>query len=517
MIGNNDTAFANAVPHRAVIDIGSNTVRLVVYGGAQRSPSVLLNEKVVAQLGKDLPHGGKIPAEAMGIALAGLKRYRRILTDLHVNDVDVIATAAARLAMNGKAFLKLVREVGFEPVLLSGEEEARTSAMGVIGAFPGARGVVADLGGGSIELVEVRNGETTHGVSLPFGSLMLGEMRADGPEKFKRKITKALKAEDWAHPVAEPLYMVGGTWRALACFAMEEAGHPLTDPHGFTLDAAAAMKLAKRVRLMKPGKLDQPRVSEMRAQMLPDAAALLQVLLARLQPTKLVFSSWGLREGRLYDRLDEAARAQDPLLAGIANFAAPRGGPPTLATRIAGWTVDALPHAGNGSERVRLAATMLALASMQIEPNLRLRQAVNWALYKRWMDLSDEGRAMIAAAISANCGSFDLPKPLTRLASQEALDEALCWGLAIRLARRLGAGSRRSLRNSALGVEQGKLVLYLGESHADLRADHVDADLAALASRLGLKPKVEVVPNDSLLAKATSDRAERAPASPIEA
>jgi exopolyphosphatase/guanosine-5'-triphosphate,3'-diphosphate pyrophosphatase len=215
-----------------------------------------------------------------------------------------------------------------------------------------------------------------------------------------------------------------------------------------------------------------------------------------------VFSSWGLREGRLYDRLDSAARARDPLLAGVATVAAPRGGPPTLATRIADWTADATPRTARGPERVRLAATMLALASMQIEPNIRLRQAINWALYKRWMDLPDEGRAMIAAAVAANCGSTDLPKPLAALAGREALDEALCWGLAIRLARRLGGGSRSSLRNSALAVMKGKLVLQLGESHADLWAEHVEADLAALAARLGLKPAMDVVPNESLQAGA---------------
>lgn len=508
MIGTNDTAFANAVPPRAVIDIGSNTVRLVVYGGAQRAPTVLLNEKVVAQLGRDLPRSGKIPAAGMRIALAGLKRYRRILSDLHVTEVDVIATAAARVASNGKAFLRLVRECGLEPTLLSGEEEARTSAMGVIGAFPGASGVVADLGGGSIELIEIGGGEATHGISLPFGSLMLGEMRAAGSDQFKRKITKGLKGADWAHPIAAPLYMVGGTWRSLACFAMADSGHPLADPHGFTLDAAQAARLAKRVRLMKSSKLTAPRVGEMRAAMLPHSAALLQVLLAKLQPTRLVFSSWGLREGRLFDGLDPAAKAQDPLLAGVANFAAPRGGPPTLAIRIAGWIADALPASGHGPERLRLAAAMLALAAMQIEPNLRLRQAINWALYKRWVDLTDEGRAMIAAAVSANCGSMDLPKLLNKLASQEALDEALRWGLAIRLARRLGAGSRNSLRNSALAVHKHQLVLYLGESHADLWAGHVESDLAALAKRLALMPAMEIVPNDRLPLAADPDRAE---------
>ncbi|WP_336981165.1 Ppx/GppA family phosphatase [Altererythrobacter fulvus] len=503
MIGDRDTAFPNTLPHRAVIDIGSNTVRLVVYGGAPRAPTVLLNERVTARLGRDLMHDGRIPEVATQIAIAGLKRYRRILTDLHITEMDVIATAAARLAENGAEFLDLVRECGFTPTLLSGEEEARTSAMGVIGAFPGARGVVADLGGGSLELVEIRDGKCTHGASMPLGTLMLGELRAEGSEEFKRRVNKALKHEDWAHSMSEPLYMVGGTWRALAGFAMAEAGHPLTDPHGFELTGEEALKLAKRVRSMTPEKLIEMRVSSMRAAMLPDAAALLHILLGKLEPPRLIFSSWGLREGRLYDRLDPAARAQDPLLAGIASFAAPRGGPPVLATRIAGWTVDALPRDGAGSERVRLAATMLALASMQIEPNLRVRQAINWALYKRWINLTDEGRAMIAAALSANCGTTELPKVLTRLASPKRLDEALCWGLAVRLARRLGGGSRTSLRNTALGISGDRLMLFLGETHADLWADHVEQDLGALATRLGLEPAMEIVPNDSLLERSS--------------
>jgi exopolyphosphatase/guanosine-5'-triphosphate,3'-diphosphate pyrophosphatase len=505
MIGDRDTAFPNAVPHRAVIDIGSNTVRLVVYGGAQRAPTVLLNEKIVARLGQDLQRNGTIPEPAIELALQGLRRFRRILADLNIAKVDVIATAAARLAENGPAFLDRVRECGFKPVLLSGEEEARTSAMGVIGAFPGAKGVVADLGGGSIELIEIADGRCNHGVSLPIGTLVLPALRAQGSGAFKRKIARVLASEDWAHEIGAPLYMVGGTWRALASFAMHEAKHPLTDPHGFVLDGEAALKLAKRIRRMDSAKLAGERVEPMRAAMLPDACALLCVLLAKLRPNKLVFSSWGLREGRLYSQLDATAKAQDPLLSGIATFAAPRGGPPTLATQIAGWTVDALPRDGGGSERVRLAATMLALASLQIEPNIRLRQAINWALYKRWMDLSDEGRAMIAAAVSANCGDCNLSGTLTRLASRQRLEEALCWGLAIRLARRLGGGSRQSLRNSALVAGKGRLVLRLGESHADLWADHVGQDLAALAARLKLKPAMEVVPGDSLLGKEAAE------------
>jgi len=478
---------------------------MVVYGGAPRAPTVLFNEKVTARLGRELASTGRIPEQAMEMALAGLRRFRSILTDIQVTHVDVIATAAPRLAENGPEFLDQVRACGFNPTLLSGEEEACISAMGVIGAFPGARGVVADLGGGSLELVEIDAGQAIHGVSLPLGTLILPALRAEGPDRFKRRVNKALKGDGWAHPIKQPLYMVGGTWRAMAAYTMAQAKHPLTDPHGLQLDVEQALAVADRLTQVKSGKLNA-RVSEMRAEMLPDAAALLQILIAKLQPSQLIFSSWGLREGRLFSSLQSAAKGQDPLLAGVAGFTASRGGPPTLATRIAAWTVNALPKGGPGTERVRLAATMLALASMQVEPNFRVRQAVNWALYKRWIDLSDEGRAMMAAALCSNCGTMRLPSPIAQLASQPALDEAVCWGLAIRLARRLGAGSAGSLRNSSLIVDGDRLVLNLAESHAALWADHVQQDLATLAARVGLTPAMEIVSNDELLKRGTTSR-----------
>ena len=236
---------------------------------------------------------------------------------------------------------------------------------------------------------------------------------------------------------------------------MEEIKHPLTDPHGFELEGKEALRLAKRMRMSNPAKLDLTRISEMRAGMLPDAAALLHVLLGKLQPSKLVFSSWGIREGRLYDRLDSAARSQDPLLAGVASFAAPRGGPATLATQIAGWTVDALPKNGKGSERVRLAATMLALASMQIEPNLRVRQAINWALYKRWMDLDDGGRAMLAAALLRLCAEkLALPRYVVALIFEDhprfEFHHTLQTGASLIARRTLSYSERATGRRVAL-------------------------------------------------------------------
>jgi len=498
-------AFAGSTPERAIIDIGSNTVRLVIYGGAMRAPAVLLNEKVTAKLGREIAATGRLADEAMALALRGLRRFALLLDDLGIADVETVATAAVRDAANGPAFAEQLRSVGLEPRVISGEEEALLSAHGVIGAFPAARGVVADLGGGSLELVRVADRAATSASSLPLGTLRLPEHRKAGRAEMKKTLDKAIRKAGWDLSEAPAqdngaLYLVGGTWRAMAVYAMGARGYPLSDPHGFTLDAAAAQDITLGLAATETdGLKPRERISAMRAETLPDAAVLLQALLAQLNPECVVFSSWGLREGLLYDRLPAHSKAQDPLLAGIGAFASQRGAPPTLAARIAAWTLDAAPAREYGSERLRLAATMLALASMQIEPNIRLPQAINWALHKRWIGIDDTGRAMLAAAIAANGNQLDQSAAVRALASEEALEEARRWGLALRLARRLGAGSRRSLEVSRLGVAEGALVLRLAHSHAALLGQPTEKDMKLLAGRLGLGWRVDIVPDAELV------------------
>jgi exopolyphosphatase / guanosine-5'-triphosphate,3'-diphosphate pyrophosphatase len=501
-----DGTFSGSTPERAIIDIGSNTVRLVVYGGAMRAPTMLLNEKVTAKLGREIADTGRLADEAVKLALRGLARFALLLEDLEVDDVEVVATAAVRDASNGPDFVEKLHGMGLEPRVISGEEEAILSAHGVIGAFPEARGIVADLGGGSLELVRVCEGAASGATSLPLGTLRLIEHRARGAAEMKKALDKAIRKGGWdlaAHAPEENgvLYLVGGTWRAMAVFAMEAARHPLSDPHGFELDPAATQDLAITLAASgQDGVKARGRISNMRAEKLPDAAVLLQVMLARLNPARVVFSSWGLREGLLYDRLPPHARAQNPLLAGVSTFASQRGATPTLATRMAAWTLDAAPAREHGSERLRLAATTLALASMQIEPNVRLPQGIEWALQKRWVGIDGKGRAMIAAAIAANGNQLDLPERVRALASPEALEEAIRWGLALRLARRLGGCSRRSLQVSRLVVREGVLVLRLARSHQALFGPATEKDLKLLAGRLGLEAgwRVDIVADDAV-------------------
>ena len=486
-------------PDRAIIDIGSNTVRLVVYGGSRRAPIVLLNEKVAAQLGKQVSIDGAMSPEAMDTAYGALSRYALLLSDLDVPRIDVVATSAVREASNGKEFLARIEELGFAPRVLSGEEEADVSAYGVMGAFPGAHGTVADLGGGSLELVSVENGEATQAETLPLGTLKLARMREHDPDSWPKSIAKILKGRTKGD-ADKPLYLVGGTFRAMAVLAMDWAGSPLSDPHGLSTGPDEAMTLLKRVAKSDPDSLaGNPRISSMRAAKLPDAAALLQALIKAVGPSRIVFSSWGLREGLLFHDLAPALKGQDPLLAGVAHFGTTRGAPPMLAARIAGWTVAATPPDGAGSERLRLAATTLALASMQIEPNLRLKSGMEWALHKRWLAIKPYERAMLAAAIAANGNNCELDYTLHALASKEQLEEAICWGLGVRLCRRLGGSSRKSLQASALRIERNRLILRLEEGRQALFGAPTEKDLKLLGNRLGLDYDVSIVPDGASL------------------
>jgi exopolyphosphatase / guanosine-5'-triphosphate,3'-diphosphate pyrophosphatase len=500
--GDRDGTFAGNTPGRAIIDIGSNTVRMVIYGGTMRAPTVLLNEKVTAKLGRDIASKGVLADEAIDLAMRGLKRFALLLRDLKVHDVATVATAAVREASNGSKFISQLKKLGFNPKIITGEEEACLSANGVIGAFPGARGTVADLGGGSLELVRLTSAGPKDAVSLPLGTLRLPDFRGESRGAMRKAIEKALKKGAPEIVKGEPLYLVGGTLRTMAVYAMQEEGHPLSDPHGFELSPTEAKRFLGKALAKETMETlrARDRISTMRAEKLPDASVLAEAMLSRFEPSRIIFSSWGIREGLLFSSLPDHSKARDPLLAGVSVFAAQRGAPATLASRIAAWTVDAAPSCNHGSERLRMTSIMLALASMQIEPNIRLPQATDWALHKRWIAINSKERAMVAAAIEANGNALDLPEGIRGLASEEALDEAVCWGLAVRLARRLGASSRRSLRESRLTVEDGFLTLRLAESQGALFGFSTEKDMKLLAGRLGLDWKVEIVPDDALRA-----------------
>ncbi|MCJ2185565.1 Ppx/GppA family phosphatase [Novosphingobium beihaiensis] len=485
--------ISHSTEKRAIIDIGSNTVRLVVYNGPPRAPVVVLNEKVNARLGRDLSKTGTISDKAMRTALSALERFAGVLRLLKVGNVECVATAAARDASNGPEFLEAVRSFGLSPRLLSGEEEARASAAGVISAFPHARGVAADLGGGSLELVEIGGAEGGEviggGITLPFGTLRLPDIRAAGPEALANAMRAGLTEKTWDKGRGLPLYIVGGSWRALALQAMRVLEWPVDDPHGFELPAEDALRLARQFAKGKPGDPD-PRISNARLTTLPDAAALLVQLITCLAPSHLVFSSWGLREGLLHMQLPARIRQESPMLASVAGFALGARISFDDAVRVADWTAPVCRDEPQDGE-VRHAATLLALATMRTEPNLRTEEALTWALRKRWIGLDMHGRAMMAMTVFANTGLTEIPSEFLRLADRADLDRAIGWGLAVRLCRRLTACAEAGLAAASLAIRDGKLVLTLDALARPLFSSSNNKDLKALAEWLKLEAVVE--------------------------
>ncbi|HUD30662.1 MAG TPA: Ppx/GppA family phosphatase [Novosphingobium sp.] len=484
---------------RAIIDIGSNTVRLVVYNGPPRAPVVVLNEKVNARLGKDLGRTGAISDKSMRAALAALARFAALLRLLDVRNVECVATAAARDAANGPQFLEAVRGFGLSPRLLSGEQEARASATGVIAAFPNARGIAADLGGGSLELVEIDaaapDGIRPGGITLPFGTLRLPDMRALGAPRFADAVRSGLQARGWGvngHHGGRglPLYIVGGSWRALALQAMRVLDWPVDDPHGFELSASEALRLA---RVFEKGKLDDPdpRISSSRLATLADAAALMAQLVANLHPSRLVFSSWGLREGLLHAQLPPAIQQESPMLASVAAFAESARVDAADAVRVAEWTAPVCRDADADGD-LRKAASLLALAAMRTEPNMRTEEARTWAMRKRWIGLDMCGRGMMAMTVYANSGLTEAPPELTRLTAKADLDRAIGWGLAVRLCRRLTGGTTRGMAASSVAVKDGAVVLTLQEPARALYGASNGKDIKCLADWLGLGWRVEM-------------------------
>jgi len=291
------TNSSRSPAHRAIVDIGSNSIRLVVYGGPANAPVPLYDDKIVASLGRGVVADGRIDAESMALALKALRRFAGLLRLLDGVELRVVATAAVRDAANGAEFLAAVRALGLPVELLSGDDEARASAWGVIAAHPGARGVVADLGGGSLELALIDPDGVHECCSLPFGVMRVASIRSGGRGRLRKALREALAALDWlGQAQGQRLYLVGGAWRALdRTRAHIDHSAPMVP-----VAAAEARALKGRVRARGAARLAAiPGVSAGRAAQLGHASALLSALVAEIQPADVEVSGAGLREGLL--------------------------------------------------------------------------------------------------------------------------------------------------------------------------------------------------------------------------
>ncbi len=490
----------NSASRQAIVDIGSNSIRLVVFGGPPRAPVVLFNEKLMAGLGRGVVDGGRLDPESAKLALAGLSRFAAMLRLMQPLPVRVVATAAVREAGDGRQFLGAVRAMGLPAEILSGEEEAVAAGFGVISALPDADGLVADMGGGSLELVRVSGGEVHERTSLPLGAMRVASIRAGGTGRLRKLVRTKLAELHWIGAVAnKPLYLVGGAWRTLARVHMKIHGWPLPVLGNYTFPASDALELKAAVRAMGTAQLAAIRgVKLARAVQLDDAAALLAALVAEAGSSQVIISSFGLREGLLFQALDPAIRKLDPLIEGVRHTVEGQLQVPGYSEALLGWSDGIFPDEPAQTRRLRDAACLLLGTGWASSPDFRALEGEELALHGNWVGLDGSARAEMAMALHVALGGDPDAPPaiLAQLAGAERLARPQAWGLAMRLAQRLSGGSPAVLDALPLSLApDGAIVLGVPQNVAGL----IDANAARRLDRLGLslgrKARIENLPD----------------------
>lgn len=490
-------------PRCAVVDLGSNSVRLVVFEGLGRNPVVIFNEKATLRLGRGLQTSGQLNEKGVVQALPVLARYHAIARAMGAAPFEVLATAAVRDAANGPDFVAAVRGVmpGVPIRILSGEEEAALSASGMLCGIPDADGVLADIGGGSLELVRLKGGVVGVARTLSLGVLRLGDRAGGDPARASGIVESDLATAPWLDEAGgRSLYLVGGAWRALARVQMAQVAYPLAIIHQYTLDAASAAQLAQGVAEMPRRGLDRlAGTSRRRAEDLPYAAVVLRQLLRRSAAARVVFSTDGLREGWYLQHVPEAARLADPVLAAAQDRARTLGRDPALPPRLAAWTAPLFAAETERDRRLREAACWLSDTGSHDHPEYRAEQSFLRVLRLPGVALDHPARAFLALALAirydANTADAFVA-PARALLDAAAIARAERLGIALRLAYTLSGGTPDLLAAATLSVTATHLTLHLAQGAGVFAGDGVTRRLDRLAHACGLT---------ALVASATGD------------
>ena len=486
-------------PPIAVIDIGSNSVRLVVYEGLVRSPTELFNEKALCGLGREVQSTGLLAADAVEHALATLKRFRALCDRMGVQKVFAIATAACRDAKNGRAFIRFAERIlKTEIEVLSGSREAELTALGVISGVHRADGVVGDLGGGSLELVDVRGTRARNGLTRPLGGLALADISAKSLKKAEKYVKKSLTGLAMLKSCdGRVFYAVGGTWRSLARLHMWQTGYPLHVMHGYSISAEEALEFARLVHRVDVDTLSNIEVvNNARRPLLPYAALVLEYILRIGKPRQVVFSALGVREGLLYSLLKHKDQEKDALIEAARHLNQLRSRSPQHGEELLPWTDKLLASSGLEEtieeRRLRHAACLLADIGWRAHPDYRGEQSLNIIAHGGFSGIDHPGRAYLALAVFFRHVGLvmddELSPRLRELVSTRMLDRARVLGAALRLAYVVSAAMPNVLPKTMLAVERHRLALHLPGAFASLAGERVLNRLRALARLIGREP-----------------------------
>ncbi|GAN80013.1 exopolyphosphatase / guanosine-5'-triphosphate,3'-diphosphate pyrophosphatase [Acidocella aminolytica 101 = DSM 11237] len=477
---------------RAVVDLGSNSVRLVIYEGELRNPMQIFNEKAVLRLAKGMTSTGRLKEEALVQAETVLHRYAAIARAMGAGQVDVLATSAVRDAVNGQEFVEAMmkRLPDLRISILSGEQEAVYSAEGVLCGIPGADGMLADLGGGSLELIRLEAGKVGQAATLPVGVIRLADQAGEDIGRARAVMDEALSGVAFTSEAAgKDLYLSGGAFRALARIHIAQTGYPLNIVHHYTINRDEARDLAGVVSEGGRKLIERmPGVPRRRIEDLPYAAVILRRLLRATGAARVVFSANGLREGWFSRLLPPTIRAEDPLLAASRDLVRGMVRDANLPRALVSWTAPLFANETHGQKRLREAACWLSDIGSHEHPEYRAEQAFMRVLRQAGMSLDHHARAFLALATAVRYeaqAEAGFLAPARALLDMQAAKRAETLGTALRLAYTLSAGTPHLLAGTALTLQPGRLVLGLDEANGVFAGDAVLRRLERLALMLG--------------------------------
>jgi len=479
----------------AVVDIGSNSVRLVIYEAETRAAATLHNEKSICGIGRDMVTSGKLHSEGCAMALEALARFKMLADGLNATVREAVATAAARDATNGAEFVRRAEAAWGAPVrVLSGEDEARIAAEGVIAGIPQADGLVADLGGGSLDMVSVRGGKTDAAASLPFGPLRLMDGAKGDADKARKIVDAGLAEIDLRGMKERSLYAVGGIWRSFARVDMEATEYPLHVLQEYEIPRNRALRLCKVLSGLSRKSVEKMKVvSKRRAESLPYGAIVLERLLLAADLKSVVISAYGLREGLLYERLAPEERALDPLLEFAEAMNVRQARSADHAREMFDWMSPLFADENEELHRVRRAVCLFSDVGWRRHPDDRALGVFGQVLTAPFAGASHRARALIASAVfHRHSGDEDFPRDIANAELLNPDDEqrALRLGLACRLAFALSGSSAGALPRSALRVTPGKIVLDVPRRIEAIAGEPVQKRLGALAAAFGRKGEI---------------------------
>ncbi len=490
-----------------VVDIGSNSVRLVIYDGLIRAPTPVFNEKVLCGLGKSVASTGHLGAKSVHCAISALTRFHAIARNLGVKSIKAIATAAVREAVDGPDFIRRgERELGAPIEVLSGEKEAMLAAKGIMMGFVGADGVAGDLGGGSLELIDIAGSKLNEATTLPLGGLRLIDTTKGRIDKANALAAQHLNGVGWIKAgKGRPFYAVGGTWRALAKMYMEQTDYPLRMMHGFSLPTRTAIEFCEQI--IKAKKLSAlpgvGEVSKARRGVLPYGAIVMNRLLQNMEPSSVIFSVFGVREGLLYSVMPPEERRRDPLLASCETYARLRSRSLEHAFELCAWS-DALFTKEGADEtpeekRLRHAACLLSDIGWRAHPDYRGEQSLNIIAHAGLGGVDHAGLMFLALSVyfrhagSSEAKGEHLSERFKRLVSKRALNRARIVGAAVRTAHMLSIGLPGVIDMTPLTFEGDRLVLAIPPAFAGLNGERLQRRFGVLATLLGKTPEIRIL------------------------